>query len=96
MSEATGVLRGLIPDANWHTAKYLSDVAPHQYIRKHEEPDLASKFISAIGEHGVNEEFTIYGRTKIYRYLYLDGWKYWYIDPVVNRANSEARKGKDG
>ncbi len=98
--EAKEHLRQFVPQGNWHTAKYLSDVAPHQYIRMREEPKLASDLIWTIHDYGVDEEFQVYGHKKMYRYYYLDGYKYWYMEPflgggelhpdsVVNRAKVE-------
>jgi hypothetical protein len=102
MSQAKpdGFLQTAIAEGKWHHAKYLSAVAPHEYIRSREEPELSADLIWSIKERGRDEEFKIYGHKKTYRYLYLDGYKYWYMKPfledgtldpdtVVNRAIGE-------
>ena len=99
-SEAMEHLRHFIPQGNWHRAKYLSDVAPHEYIRMREEPRLATDLIWTIRDYGVDEEFTLHNYRKTYRYLYLGEYKYWYMEPflgnsklhhdsIVNRARVE-------
>jgi hypothetical protein len=39
-----------------------------------------------IREAGVKQQFTLRGRTATYRYYYCDGYKYWIIGIVLNRA----------
>jgi len=98
-TEAMEHLRHFIPQGKWHTAKYLSNVAPHEYIRSKEEPKLAADLIYTIHDYGIDEEFQVYNHRAVYRYYYLDGYKYWYMKPfladgtldpdtVVNRAKA--------
>ena len=82
-SEAMEHLRHFIPQVKWHKAKYLSDVAPHEYIRMREETRLATDLIWTIYDYGVDEEFRLRNHRKTYRYLYLDGYKYWYMEPFL-------------
>ena len=97
--EARDHLRNTIPQGKWHKAKYLSEAAPHEYIRSKEEPKLSADLIYTIHDYGVDEEFQVYSHKAIYRYYYLDGYKYWYMKPfladgtldpdtVVNRAKA--------
>jgi len=70
----------------WREAKTYREIAPHKYILKEDYPDLFDKYKSRIEEDGINEKFTLFGHTKIYRYLYSRGYKYWIIENVLNRG----------
>ena len=88
-----------ISEGNWHTAKHLSDVAPHEYVVLRENPEVATSLILAIKDHGEDELYEIkkYNHKKMYRCLYIGEYKYWYMSPflpdgsihpksIVNRA----------
>lgn len=62
----------------WKATNYKS---PHEYIMRSCDPELAAE----IERNGVIELFE--GRR--YRYLYKDGYKYWVVHPVINRAKIE-------
>ena len=70
----------------WTNAKTYPD-APHEYILRNEYPEVVARYEALIREHGVREKFILRGRTLTYRYYYGDdGYKYWVMGNVLNRA----------
>ena len=69
----------------WKEAKTYSNIAPHEYILYKDYPKEFIEYQQELARHGVFEEFTIFGTTKTYKYLYLGGHKYWIVDVVLNR-----------
>jgi hypothetical protein len=64
--------------ATWHATTH---VQPHEYIVKSEDPALYEEMRVVIAQQGYVREFQ--GWT--YRYVDLDGYKYWSLPPVLNR-----------
>lgn len=70
----------------WKEAKTFSKVAPHEYILYKNYPKEFLEYQQEIAKHGAYQEFTIFGHTKTYKYLYLGDYKYWIVDVVLNRV----------
>jgi len=68
-----------IKQGKWHVSDYIS---PHEYIVYERDLEAFRLIRKEIEEHGVMEKFQ--GRS--YKYWYYEGWKYWAIFPVINRA----------
>ena len=70
----------------WIPAKTYPD-APHEYIKRQDDPLVFERYQKLIAAEGVNEKFTLRGRTAWYRYFYgSDGFKYWTVGAILNRA----------
>jgi hypothetical protein len=70
----------------WKPAVSYPD-APHEYVLFEWHPDAYAFYQVKIAEQGVDEQFTLRGRTAVYRYYYADdGYKYWIVGDVLNRA----------
>jgi hypothetical protein len=74
-------LRALIGSLDWTFARTMAEI-PHEYIVRFTYPDAFQTLSEAIRRHGVPGEFD--GRR--YRYLHLDGWRYWQFRIILNRA----------
>lgn len=72
-------------DIKWRDAKTYRRFAPHEYILQEDYPDIFFGWQERITEQGVDEPFTLFGHTKIYRYFYTDQHRYWIIGNVLNR-----------
>ena len=79
--------------ASWRKSKLA---APHEYVLKHDRPQLFNMMKAMIARDGYRQAFQ--GRT--YLYIDLDGYKYWTVDVVLNRAKlnevHEDGQGKKG
>lgn len=75
-------LEQAIKQAKWRESNYIS---PHQYFVFEQNQEAFRLIRDAIKEHGVMETF----RGRSYRYLHHEGWRYWAIFPVINRARIE-------
>lgn len=64
--------------APWHATTH---VQPHEYILQREDPALYGEVRVLIAAQGYQRDFQGY----TYRYVELDGYKYWSIPPVLNR-----------
>ncbi len=70
----------------WTSASSYPD-APHEYVLRERYPDTYAFYQEGIAQKGLEEPFTLRGRTATYRYYYAgDGYKYWTIGNVLNRA----------
>lgn len=81
MGWETGILMDLlreIADANWTKTTYIK---PHEYVLRSDYPQLVEAIVTRIKEEGYIKKFF----SKRYRYVNIDGYKYWYIPPVLNR-----------
>ncbi len=80
---------GVIPsmaNVTWRSAASYPD-APHEYVLRERYPEAYAFYQERITQEGVDEPFTIRGRTARYRYYYAgDNYKYWIIGDVLNRA----------
>jgi hypothetical protein len=74
----------------WKLAKTYADAAPHEYLLRHEHPEVFEYYRAKLRTHGVREQFTLRGRTSWYRYYYEGPYKFWIIPPVLNRAFRES------
>jgi len=76
-----------IDEVSWIWAKTYADIAPHWYIRSHEEPYLYAIMQRMIKLKGKEEQYTNHkGTTYPCRYFYHGNYKYWEMSPVINRA----------
>lgn len=67
--------------APWRFAVTYARTAPHWYIIEHQAPDLVRTMAEAILTHGYDGTW----RGHPFRYLNVDGYKYWFLTPVLNR-----------
>ena len=61
-----------------HEWKKTDHVEPHEYIYMRDDPEL----VAAINASKIKEDF----RGQKWRYLYLEGYKYWVAFPCINRV----------
>jgi hypothetical protein len=89
-------LEEMIQSARWIYAKTYHEIAPHWYIRKWQHKTMVKQIKDKIKTEGVNEQYTNHkGTTYTCRYWYHNDYKYWYMDPVLNRAKTkEVSNGK--
>lgn len=71
-------LRREIAAASWRTTQYIQE---HQYISRGRYPRLFDLIAARIKTHGYSARFQ--GRS--YRYMDLDGYKYWRFRIICNR-----------
>jgi hypothetical protein len=69
----------------WTFAKTYTD-APHEYFIRQDYPEVFASLAELIRKDGVKEQFTLRGKTRWYKYLYLEDYKYWTIQNVMNRC----------
>jgi len=82
-------VRAFIAESSWQFAKRMPQM-PHEYTLRRNAKDEAAfeHFVMNIRHHGYREKF---GKTW-YRYLDMDGWKYWTMGAplpktiLINRA----------
>ena len=94
----TQTLQGRLEDLDWTFAKTYADFAPHEYVVLPHQitKDLVVEVARTIQADGKDEEFSIFGNVRSYRYLYLGSHKYWVMskDPdeivIVNRVSVAA------
>jgi hypothetical protein len=67
-----------INEAIWTRTSYIQ---PHEYTVYERCPELCGLIIGLISDNGYTKRFQ--GRD--YQYVDLDGYKYWYIFPILNR-----------
>jgi len=72
----------------WKEAKTYKKIAPHEYIVQQEQPAAWEKYKKLIDKYGVNEQFTLFGHTKTYKYFYYGDYKYWRMGIIVNRTKN--------
>lgn len=83
-------IRKLINSLNWQFAKTMPEI-PHGYIVIDHYPakaDEINKFIKEIENNGYSKSF--YGKN--YKYLEVNGYKYWVIENIINRAKISNNK----
>ncbi len=74
----------LISSLDWTFAKTMPEI-PHEYIVTDHYPKQSkeiNKLIEEIAKNGYAKPF--YG--KEYKYLEINGYKYWVIENIINRA----------
>ena len=83
--ETASFMRIFIKARRWQFAKTYARVAPHWYTVREWEPDgqeAFERFVMAIRNFGHDERFG--GR--VYRYLRVNGFKYWTMGAPVGRT----------
>jgi hypothetical protein len=81
-----------MPGVIWKSAVTYPD-APHEYILRERYPQTHAFYEQRITQEGIDEPFTLRGRTATYRYYYADdGYKYWVMGNVLNRASVRESK----
>ena len=77
-------VREFIEAHEWHFAKTMPEI-PHWYCLLSDKGDREEFlwFARYIGEHSVEGRFC--GKT--YRYYFLDGYKYWIMDPTPEECD---------
>ena len=91
-----GWVREFIDSSKWIFARTMADI-PHWYclLRDCEDRNLFLKFVRFMEEHSVTGTFC----GKQYRYFYLDGYRYWHMDPsaeecdLINRCDCTSEEG---
>lgn len=83
-------LKYTIEKQKWTESTTFKTIAPHEYILKKGNPKLFEELTKRIQENGFDKEFTIFKTTRVYRYWFFEGYKYWVIQEVLNR---EPKKG---
>ncbi len=76
-------VRKFIDSVDWQFAKTMPEI-PHEYIVTDDYPEKAEEInnlIEQINKKGYTKAF--YG--KEYKYLEIDGYKYWVIENIINR-----------
>lgn len=82
-------IKNLINSLDWQFAKSMPGI-PHEYIVTDNYPEKSDeiiKFIKRIENNGYTKSFY----NKEYKYLEIDGYKYWVIENIINRAKIEER-----
>ena len=77
-------IREFIDTHEWHFAKTMPEI-PHWYCLRKDKGDIEefTWFAKTIREHSIEGQF--HGRT--YYYFYLDGYKYWWMDPTPEECD---------
>ena len=82
----TKAIEQSIAALRWKFATTYPD-APHEYILQQWDPEVFAYFEEKLRTEAVSEEYTLRGRTNLYRYYYpRDGYRYWIISYVLNRC----------
>lgn len=73
----------------WHETSYI---AKHEYFLAHENKELFKKMAADIKESKIIGIF----KGRKYRYLLRNGYRYWRIENVINRAKHIKFDAKEG
>ena len=87
----TDAIKNMNEEIKWTFAKTYALTAPHEYVLKKDYPDFFEMMRMNIEKEGVDEQFTLFGETNWYRYIYTDTHRYWICGDVLNR---DSRYGK--
>ncbi|MEK9155950.1 MAG: hypothetical protein AAB360_01445 [Patescibacteria group bacterium] len=82
--------RQFIDSVKWTFTKTMPEI-PHEYIvtdRYPKKTEEVKAFIAEIEKNGYTKSFY----SKEYKYLEIDGYKYWVIGNIINRAKSEEQE----
>ena len=77
-------LRAAIASVAWRATTYI---APHEYIVKENCPEAWDVIAKAIDTD--KTAYTKMFKGAAYKYLDIDGWRYWHFDVTLNRAKNE-------
>ena len=83
MADVNNDIANFIDSAKWIFAKTMPEI-PHEYLVTDDYPKkfkIITEFIDLIEKNGYTKMF--YG--KEYKYLEIDGYKYWVIENIINR-----------
>ena len=72
-------LSSLIRNANWIKTDFIK---PHEYVVEETDPELVEAIKKKLVQNGYYEKFM----GEEYRYIDIGDYKYWYIEPVLNRT----------
>ena len=75
----------LCNSAEWRKTTIYPPHLEHEYVLREKYPELFQSLSDAIDKYGYDESFY----SKTYRYLTLDGYRYWHFDTLVNRETLE-------
>jgi hypothetical protein len=97
--EQVEVARAYVASVRWQHARAMPGI-PHWYTVKSWRWDLADRFESfaaLIESAGVRRPWPPQPRKSKYHnaYLVLDGWEYWWMEPVINRQTWPVAHGPD-
>lgn len=73
-----------INSVKWQFAKSMPEI-PHEYIVTNDYPEKSNEinqFIKEIKNNGYTKTFY----NKEYKYLEINGYKYWAIENIINRT----------
>jgi len=76
------VIEAMVAEAPWVKSKHGG---PHEYVLYWQAPDLFKQIQALLKTQAVKKRFG----ASIYKYLNMDGWRYWTMYPVLNRAEGE-------
>jgi len=79
--EADASLKSLIAAAFWKPTTCQGTIPLHEYILKEKQPELYARLAPLIKKDGYDGYFF---KAK-FRYLEIDGYKYWAYDDLINR-----------
>jgi hypothetical protein len=85
-------LVNLCGSAEWRKTTTYPPHLEHEYILREKYPELFQLLSNAIDQYGYDESFY----SKTYRYLTLDGYRYWHFDTLVNRETLEKYHARNG
>ena len=78
-AEDEETLEAEIAKGDWHKTNYI---APHQYIKRDECPELFEKLKALIKSDGYYDTF----QGVKYRYVKIGEWRYWAFNIILNRT----------
>ena len=76
-------LKESIQNQKWRFAKTWAHKSPHEYILHTDNNELYETLMEKIKVEGYDFPFTLFGHTKIYRCLDIEGFRYWGY-PIMN------------
>jgi hypothetical protein len=82
----------LCNSAEWRKTTTYPPHLEHEYVLREKYPKLFEMLSNAIDQYGYDESFY----SKTYRYLTLDGYRYWHFDTLVNRETLEKYQARNG
>jgi hypothetical protein len=91
-TELYSSLLDLCNSAEWRKTTTYPPHLEHEYILREKYPELFQLLSNAIDQYGYDESFY----SKTYRYLTLDGYRYWHFDTLVNRETLEKYQARNG
>jgi len=93
-------LLAAIDSQKWTFAKTYAHFAPHEYFLISQNPKLFKELKEKIAKEGKKEKFAVKpngGKIWEETYFYLDGYRYWGYDTVLNRTKlKNVKRTKDG